>query len=208
MTWIHYLLIFWFVSVIVVVSVRVYNLRRRNDAKKTTLKQWLIVLVAAPFALLFVPIIPIGDYFDNLYKKWKEKKEEEEEIRFKATLGLGPDENYLCFSHMGGAGIIKCADCGYEEKITSFTHGSYSCTIGRQCPICLFMNIMRARNTTLLGKPRRILFVSIAELLSEKKKSPYSRVMMILYSAQSVTVQDCITTWCTSHRYFAKTLDI
>ncbi len=136
MTWIHYLLIFWFVSLIVVVSVRVYNLRRRNDAKKTTLKQWLIILVAAPFALLFVPIIPIGDYFDNLYKKWKEKKEEEEEIRFKATLGLGPDENYLCFSHMGGAGIIKCADCGYEEKITSFTHGSYSCTIGRQCPNC------------------------------------------------------------------------
>ena len=30
------------------------------------------------------------------------------------------DEQYLCFSKMGGAGVIKCRDCGYEEKNNKF----------------------------------------------------------------------------------------
>ena len=60
----------------------------------------------------------------------------DEESKLKAELGLRPDEDYLCFSLMGGAGVIRCEDCGYEEEIISFTHGDMSCEIGRQCPHC------------------------------------------------------------------------
>ena len=60
----------------------------------------------------------------------------EDENKLKEKLGLGPDEDYLCFSRMGGAGVIQCDDCGHEEEIVSFTHGMMSCDIGRQCPNC------------------------------------------------------------------------
>ncbi len=60
----------------------------------------------------------------------------DDEKRIKEQLGLGPDEEYLCFSHMGGAGTIHCKDCGYEQDIISFIHGMTSCDIGRQCPHC------------------------------------------------------------------------
>ena len=60
----------------------------------------------------------------------------EDENKLKEKLGLRPDEDYLCFSRMGGAGVIMCKDCGYEEEIISFTHGMMSCDIGRQCPHC------------------------------------------------------------------------
>ena len=60
----------------------------------------------------------------------------EAENKLKEKLGLKPDEEYLCFSLMGGAGIIKCEDCGHQEEIISFVHGIMSCDIGRQCPHC------------------------------------------------------------------------
>ena len=60
----------------------------------------------------------------------------EDENKLKEKLGLGPDDDYMCFSRMGGAGVIKCDDCGHEEEIVSFTHGMMSCDIGRQCPNC------------------------------------------------------------------------
>ncbi len=60
----------------------------------------------------------------------------EDENKLKEKLGLKPDEEYLCFSRMGGAGIIKCKDCGHQEEIISFVHGAMSCDIGRQCPHC------------------------------------------------------------------------
>ena len=60
----------------------------------------------------------------------------EDENKLKEKLGLRPDEDYLCFSRMGGAGVIKCKDCGHEEEIVCFTHGMKSCNIGRQCPHC------------------------------------------------------------------------
>jgi predicted RNA-binding Zn-ribbon protein involved in translation (DUF1610 family) len=60
----------------------------------------------------------------------------EDENKLKEKLGLRPDEDYLRFSRMGGAGIIKCEECGHEEEIISFTHGMMSCDIGRQCPHC------------------------------------------------------------------------
>lgn len=47
----------------------------------------------------------------------------------------------LTFARMGGAGTIFCKDCGYEEEITSFTHGYTAegkrCgTFGHQCQSC------------------------------------------------------------------------
>ena len=58
------------------------------------------------------------------------------EKKIKKALGLGPDENYLCFSRMGGAGTIVCDECGHQEDMISFVHGMTSCEIGRQCPQC------------------------------------------------------------------------
>lgn len=55
---------------------------------------------------------------------------------FKKALGLKPNEYYLCFSRMGGVGIIKCENSGHKEKIVSFTHGITSGSIERQCPQC------------------------------------------------------------------------
>ena len=60
----------------------------------------------------------------------------EDENKLKEKLGLRPDEDYLCFSRMGGVGVIRCKDCGHEEEIVCFTHGFMSCHIGRQCPHC------------------------------------------------------------------------
>ena len=136
MNWIHYLAFFWIACAVIIISVRYFNFRKRKDAEKTTLKQWLVILLGAPFIILFLPFIPVGDFINKLYLKWKEKKEEEMENNLKASLGLSPDEDYLCFSKMGGAGVIKCGDCGYQERIISFVHGMMSCDIGRQCPNC------------------------------------------------------------------------
>ena len=63
-------------------------------------------------------------------------KQQEKEKDLKNSLGLEPNDPYLCFSRIDGAGVIKCRDCGYEEEIISFTHGMMSCEIGRQCPNC------------------------------------------------------------------------
>ena len=96
----------------------------------------LFFLIVPPLLPILFPAFFVSDRIAKRKEAIKNREEEIKENELKAKIGLRPDENYLCFSHMGGAGIIKCADCGYEEKITSFTHGSYSCTIGRQCPNC------------------------------------------------------------------------
>ena len=70
-----------------------------------------------------------------------------DEKDIKAELGLREDEDYLCFSHMGGAGTIVCDDCGYQEDIVSFIHGDMSCTIGRQCPHCHAFTIEHNEST-------------------------------------------------------------
>jgi len=64
------------------------------------------------------------------------KMQQKEENKLKDTFNMKTEEQYLCFSRMGGAGVIKCCDCGYEEEIIGFTHGMMSCDIGRQCPNC------------------------------------------------------------------------
>lgn len=96
----------------------------------------MFFIVVPPLLPILFPVFFISDRISKRKETIRNREEEQKKNELKAKIGLRPDENYMCFSHMGGTGIIKCADCGYEEKITSFTHGSYSCTIGRQCPNC------------------------------------------------------------------------
>ena len=96
----------------------------------------MFFLVVPPLLPIMFPMFIISDRISKRKETIRNREEEQKKNELKAKIGLRPDENYMCFSHMGGAGVIKCADCGYEEKITSFTHGAYSCTIGRQCPSC------------------------------------------------------------------------
>ena len=136
MNWIHYVLIYWFISLVLTISIRVYNNKKNKDSEKTTFKQWLTLLITAPFATVFLPVILINVAVSKYKKTREEKKKDKEEIMLKKKLGLKPDEHYLCFSQMGGAGKIECCDCGYQEDIISFVHGEVSCDIGRQCPNC------------------------------------------------------------------------
>ena len=136
MNWIHYVLVYWFASMVLAICIRAYNIRKNKDPEKTTFKQWLGLLITAPFIILFLPIILINEGV-NKYKKIRNRKEiDKKEIMLKKKLGLKPDEHYLCFSQMGGAGKIECCNCGYHEDIISFVHGAMSCDIGRQCPSC------------------------------------------------------------------------
>ena len=133
MTWINYLLIYWLVCDVIVISVRACTKNKKEKSERITLKQTLILVFAPPFVILLLPFVSIGFLIGEMMKKWKCKREGN---RLKKKLGLRPDENYRCFSHLGGVGVIKCGDCGYHEKITCFTHGFSSCNIGRQCPNC------------------------------------------------------------------------
>lgn len=134
MVW--YILIYLFASLIIGIRILCYDKKKKRDSERTTLKQFLITLVVGPFVIAILPFIVIGNFFNDMFGKIKKRRKLKEERKFNASLGLGPDEHYLCFSMMHGAGVIKCADCGYEEEITSFTHGIMSCMIGRQCPNC------------------------------------------------------------------------
>ena len=96
----------------------------------------MFFIVVPPLLPILFPVFFISDRISKRKETIRNREEEQKKNELKAKIGLRPDENYMCFSHMGGAGVIKCADCGYEEKITCFTHGAYSCTIGRQCPSC------------------------------------------------------------------------
>lgn len=134
MTWIHYLLIYWLVCDIIGVCVRAYN--KKEDSEKTTFRQVLALIIVPPFIIPLLPFVGIVALLEKLKEIRQCRKEEKEKNRLKKRLGLRSDEQYCCFSQMGGAGIIKCADCGYQEEIISFVHGMYSCKIGRQCPNC------------------------------------------------------------------------
>ena len=140
MTWIHYIIIYCVVSAVLLVCLRLFNRKDKQRSNKFGVKEWMLLIFLAPFFIVTSPIwltyFLITDFRDKRANKKREMEEERKENELKAKIGLRPDENYLCFSRMGGAGAIECMDCGYKEKITSFTHGAYSCTIGRQCPNC------------------------------------------------------------------------
>ena len=136
MNWICYLLLYCGICYLIFICVYVYNRWKGKDIIDEELKVRIAMFLSVPLWPVLIPIILISEGITKLKESKRKKEEQQKENELKAKLGLRPDENYLCFSHMGGYGVIECVDCGYKEKITSFTHGSYSCDIGRQCPNC------------------------------------------------------------------------
>ena len=137
MNWMCYLLIYCGMCYLVFICIYVYNMWKGKDIIDEERKvKIMFFIVVPPLLPILFPVFFISDRISKRKETIRNREEEQKENELKAKIGLRPDENYMCFSHMGGAGVIKCADCGYEEKITSFTHGAYSCTIGRQCPSC------------------------------------------------------------------------
>ena len=140
MTWVVCSIAYCIISVIAVLYLRSKNKNREGGDSKFGLREWIVLIWVFPLIILFSPVwfpyILTQHIKDKRKYRRREKERERKENEIKAKIGLRPDENYLCFSSMGGAGAIECMECGYKEKITSFTHGSYSCTIGRQCPNC------------------------------------------------------------------------
>lgn len=133
MTILNYIIAYWAFSLFVTVGIRLYNGKAKELLQAKTI---LLLIVLAPLALPFLPIIFIEEAIRKQLKKRKDRKEEQIENEKKVKLGLHPDEEYVTFQRMGGAGVIICRECGHKERITSFVHGSYSCEIGRQCPHC------------------------------------------------------------------------
>jgi hypothetical protein len=140
MSWIHYLLIYCGLCYTGIICLYVYNKWKRPDCFGDDIKIIIIIILIAPLIPFILPVGLIAESVINrkkiIMRENRRKEEEKRENEIKSKLGLRADENYLCFSRMGGFGVIRCCDCGYQEKITCFTHGSYSCSIGRQCPHC------------------------------------------------------------------------
>lgn len=140
MKWIFLSVVYCIVCILAVVFIRKRNKNMDPPPKTFGLVDWLVLILIAPLGIIlspfWLPFILVPHFKDKLKDRREKKEKERKENELKARIGLRPDENYECFSMMGGAGVITCRDCGYKEKITSFTHGMYSCTIGRQCPHC------------------------------------------------------------------------
>lgn len=140
MNWIYYIVIYCIVIALLLLSLRLYNRNTERQSNKFGVKEWILLIFMSPLFIVTSPIwltyILITHFICKRVCKRTEMEKEREENALKAKIGLRPNENYLCFSKMGGFGTIECLDCGYKEKITSFKHGSYSCEIGRQCPNC------------------------------------------------------------------------
>ena len=140
MSWIHYLLIYCGVCYIGIICLYAYNRWKRPNRIDGDIKLIIIIILVAPLIPIVMPfgliVESIINRKENVMRKKREEEEEKRENEIKTKLGLSADENYLCFSRMGGVGIIECSDCGHKEKIVCFTHGAYQCNIGRQCPNC------------------------------------------------------------------------
>ena len=132
MRWIHYLLIYCGICYLVFICIYVYNRCKGKNIIDEEPKVKIAIILAVPLLPILFPVV----FISKMKEMVKDREDKQKEKELKASIGLRPDENYQCFSHMGGVGTIKCGDCGYQERITCFTHGAYSCNIGRQCPNC------------------------------------------------------------------------
>lgn len=132
MRWIHYLLIYCGICYLIFIYIYVYNRCKGKNIIDEEPKVKIAILLAVPLLPMLFPVVLIS----KMKEMVKDREDKQKEKELKASIGLRPDEKYQCFSHMGGVGIIKCGDCGYQERITCFTHGAFSCNIGRQCPKC------------------------------------------------------------------------
>jgi DNA-directed RNA polymerase subunit M/transcription elongation factor TFIIS len=117
---------------LVFICIYVYNRCKGKNIIDEEPKVKNAIILAVPLLPILFPVV----FISKMKEMVKDREDKQKEKELKASIGLRPDEKYQCFSHMGGVGIIKCGDCGYQERITCFTHGAFSCNIGRQCPKC------------------------------------------------------------------------
>lgn len=140
---IKFIIIYWVVCAVIAICIYFYSTKNDPFVENSPISLLLLILIA-PLVPPLLPIIIPYYLFIKFYEKPKEKMRSEKwakereikENEIKAKVGLRPDENYVCFSRLGGAGTIKCEECGHEEEIICFTHGFNSAEIGRQCPNC------------------------------------------------------------------------
>lgn len=92
MTLIYYIIIYWLVCLILLLGIQYFNTREDGGSDETDITAWIITI-------LISPLLPIIIFFILDTKQIKDK--------VKAILGLRL-KKYLCFSRMGGAGIIRC----------------------------------------------------------------------------------------------------
>ena len=131
--------------------------------------KWLmffLIFMIILFLILIVAIYVVSIFIDKTKENKQDrdnvifldskilKKREREERKIKKSLGLRPDENYLCFSSDSGAGKIICKECGHIEEVVFFTHSPWICSHGRQCPNChsYFVENVKSINDNRVGK--------------------------------------------------------
>jgi predicted RNA-binding Zn-ribbon protein involved in translation (DUF1610 family) len=134
MSWLCYLIICYIVCLLTCVCIAIYNINKNNEKDDWGPKEWARLIVFGPFVLpiaaLACGVSGIMEYPKKLWTKQKKKHEFVEKYEF------NPAEHYICFSMMGGAGVIECEECGHKEKIVSFLHYWRHSDSGRQCPKC------------------------------------------------------------------------
>ena len=112
---------------------------------------WKLVVFRGLLGLAIVVVWPL------LLWVWIHERREaaREDEAWEAQVAEG-----LQFSLMGGAGTLHCSDCGFKQRITSFTHGitsgpEASCDEGFQCLSCgKFVSVHRAGNPSVTPVPR------------------------------------------------------
>ena len=118
---------------------------KQKHKYKYSIKFALATLFGAPFVIPLTPIVLGIDYIFRRYIKKDPRMmsidEYERERRKKRAAkcreyGIPVGTYYLSFECISGGGTVYCKDCGHREEVIGFTHGAYSCEIGRQCPHC------------------------------------------------------------------------
>lgn len=95
--------------------------------------------------ILFYPILYVILLIDFIKSEKDIKSVEEKDDR-------------LFFWKTGGVGVINCYKCGFNEEITSFTHGMHSSTSGVQCQSCgKFLTRNKDKREIFGGEPGNML---------------------------------------------------
>lgn len=76
-------------------------------------KKFLFEFIMRVFTILLFPLFLIIICIDNFREKNQKK----------VPINSYINDNLLYFWKMGGAGIIKCNDCNFNQEIISFLHG-------------------------------------------------------------------------------------
>lgn len=76
MSWIHYILIFWLVCILISMWLRF----RDKEDRETTISQVLLIAVASPIILLVIIVLKVGTFIDDKVNEKKRKEKEQEEL--------------------------------------------------------------------------------------------------------------------------------